>query len=109
MNSILKLNIPAVSTPVSVKELDIRLYTNGAVYMDGTKILKSASVETPLYRLCKDYDMDGVKFSLNMVITDTDAGKAEKFLDKTAKSITAEQVKNIRTPYVWLDNQYEVK
>lgn len=109
MNNILKLNVPGLSKPLSVKELDVRLYNSGRVYMDGSKILKTASDETPLYRLCKDYDIDGLKFSLNMIITDMNIGKAEKFMDKTATGVTAEQVKNINAPFVWLDNEYKVK
>lgn len=108
MKNILKLNAPAVSKPLSITELDIYPYTSMLSYIDDTKIIKQASEEVPVYRLCKDYDVNGLKFALNLIITDNDAGAAEAFMDKTAKKITKDQLKNMNAPFVWLDNKYEV-
>lgn len=107
--NILKLNSVAISKPLSVKTLDVRLHTSAMSYMDETRIIKQASEEVPVYRLCKDYDIDGLKFALNMIITDKDAGKAEDFMDKVAKKVTKEEVKGINTPFIWSDKVYEVK
>ena len=106
--NILKLNTIGLSKPLSVKELSIRPYISGLSYIDDSRVIKQATEELPVYRLCKDYD-NGVKFALNLIITDEKVGKAEDYMDKIAKTITANDVKGIKTPFVWTDNVYEVK
>lgn len=108
MKNILKLNTPALSKPLSVSGLDIRPYTSALSYIDETRVIKSASEEIPLYRLCKDYEVNDLKFALNLIITDENTGKGEDFMDKIAKNITQEQVKAINSPFVWLDSHYKV-
>lgn len=109
MKNILKLNTPALSKPLSIKGLDIRPYTSSIAYIDSSRVIQTASEKVPVYRLCKDYDVHGLKFGINLIITDKDAGKAEDFMDKLAKKITKEQVKATNAPFVWLDTVYEVK
>lgn len=109
MKNILKLNIPALSKPLSISALDIRPYTSGVSYIDNTRIIQTATEKVPVYRLCKDYDMDGLKFGLNLIITDKNVGKGEDFMDKVAKTVTEQQVKSINSPFVWLDAEYKVK
>lgn len=108
MKNILKLNAIAISKPLSIKELDIRPYTSSMSYIGDSRIIKQASEETPVYRLCKDYDIGGLKFALNLIITDKNAGKGEDFMDKIAKEVTKEDVSGINSAFVWLSHEYKV-
>lgn len=103
--NVLKLNVPAISSKLSVKELSIRPYINSLSYIDNSRIIQQASIEKPVYRLCKDYSVDGREFSLNLVITDEDAGSAEKFMDKVAKTVP----ENFQRPFQYLDETYKPK
>lgn len=105
--NILRLNELAISRPLSTKELDVRVYINALSYMDGSKTISKASEETPVYRLCKDYSLNGLNFALNLIITDNDAGKAETFMDNAAEKITKEQLTD--RPFAWTGVVYTVK
>lgn len=107
MKNILKLNNIAISKPLSVGSLDVRPYTSSISYIDESRIIKQASEETPVYRLCKDYDIDGLKFALNLVITDKNAGRGEDFMDEVAKKVTKDEVKGINSPFLWLNELYK--
>ena len=109
MKNILKLNVPALSSPLSITALDIRPYTSGVSYIDTSRMIKQATEEVPVYRLAKDYELNGATFALNLIITDSNAGKAEDFMDKVAKKVTEEQIKNVGNPFTWLEEAYKVK
>lgn len=109
MNNILRLNVPALSKSLSISGLDVREYTSGLSYIDDTRIVYKASSDNTVYRICKDYQVNGASFALNLIITDTNIGKAEEYLDKVAKTIAEEQLKSLNSPYQWVDSVYEVK
>lgn len=108
--TVLELNRPAVSSRLSIKELSVKPYVSHMMYMGKSKIIQTASMEAPVYRLAKDYEVDGLVFGLNLLTDDNNAGKAEKFMDKTAKDLKREQVRDLVSksrPFIYLDKEYK--
>lgn len=106
---VIELNRPAVSNRLSIKELSIRPYVAQMMYMDGSKIIQQATPEKPVYRLAKDYEVDGLQFGLNLLTDDNDAGKAEKYMDKIAKGFKRDEVRDLlgrSQPFVYLNKRY---
>src|SRR5690606_33964811 len=106
---VLKLNRPAISAKLSVKELSVKPYVNTLSYMDNSRIIRQASLETPVYRLMKDYEVDGAHFALNLIITANDAGHVEKFMDSIASQVTKDQAQQHKRPFEYLDETYKPK
>lgn len=107
---VIELNRPAISTKLNVKELHIKPYVSHMHYMDKSRIIQVASLEKPVYRLCKDYEIDGIIFALNLLTDDKDAKRLEKFLDDTVKNLTREQAVeyiNRSVSFSYLDTQYK--
>lgn len=106
---VIELNRPAIAMRLSAQELSIKPYVSLMMYMDKSKIIQQASPEKPVYRLAKDYEIDNVQFSLNLLTDKNDMKKAEKFMDKTAKSLSKDDVNNMlrkNQPFVYLDKEY---
>lgn len=107
MKQILKLNVPAVSSRLLVPELDVRVYDTAMSYIDDTKIVKMASEKAPIYRLCKDYEVNGLHFSLNIITDDKNVGKVEKFMDNATKKVDSAIIDEAKLkPWHYLQTKY---
>lgn len=109
---IIELNRPAVSRRLALKELSIKPFVSNEQYMTRSRIIQQASIKEPVWRLCKDYSVDGIEFALNLLTDQKDMKKAEKFMDKVAKSVTREQAveyTHSRNPYIYLNEYLESK
>lgn len=109
---VIELNKPAVGASIRSKEISIKPYVSHMMYIDKNKIIQQASLEVPAYRLAKDYTVDDVTYSLNLLITDNNVKKAEKFMDNVAKDLTKQEVYDIlhnNQPFTYINKLYEVK
>lgn len=106
---VIELNRPAVSNRLSITNLSVKPYVSHMMYMGKAKIIQTATLDAPVYRLAKDYEIDDIIFGINLLTDDNDAGKAEKFMDKLAKSLTREEVNAMihsNRPFTYLDKSY---
>jgi len=109
---VIRLNTPAVSSQLNIKELSILPYVSHMMYEDGSKIIQQASPEKPVFRLAKDYEVDNLRFGMNLLTDDNNAGKAEKWMDKVAKKLSLDEVRRlIRMPasFTYLKEKYRSK
>jgi hypothetical protein len=105
---ILELNRPAIHQANSIKELNVQPYTQGQMYMTPNRIVGKCTTENPAYRIVKPYELDGKKYAISMLITATNIGKAEKWLDKISESITEKQINDAKTQvFVYLEERYK--
>lgn len=96
---IIKLDYPAIQPALNISELHVKTYVSMVEGITKSMIVVRASEEAPFYRLAKDYEAGDQKFALLLLTTKKNLGKAEKFLDKCAESITKEkasEAKHIR-------------
>lgn len=106
--NIIELNRPAIHLANAIKKTNVQPYINGQLYMSPSRIVGKATIESPAYRIVKPYVVEGLPFALSILITDENVGKAEKWLDKAAESVTKEQVNKSRTKvFVYLDERYK--
>jgi hypothetical protein len=109
---VIELNRPAISSRLSIKNLSVKPYVSHMMYMSKDKIIQTASLETPVYRLAKDYEIDGLVFAINLLTDDNDAGKAERFMDRQAKLLIRDEVSKIihsSRPFTYLNKNYRSK
>ena len=106
---VLELNRPAISTQLSINQLEIKVYTHGASHYGDNKIVLNATADRPVYRLCKDYTRNALTFGLNIITYDNNADKVEKWLDKLAKQLTVEQIQDgiNSQPFKFLEERYK--
>ena len=110
--NVIQLNRPAVSNRLSIKDLSIKPYVSHMMYMGKAKIVQTATLDAPVYRLAKDYEVEGLTFGVNLLTDDNDAGKAERFMDKLAKTLTRDEVNSMihsNRPFTYLDKNYAGK
>jgi len=108
MRQIIEVNAPALSKPCSIARGDVSVWN--ASYVDSNRVVQTASDKNVAYRLTKDYENNGLKFNLSMLIDSNNVGKAEKFLEKLAKSITSEkyqQYVNTHQAFMYLEERYK--
>ena len=106
--NIIEVNRPAISQPHSISRGDVALWTRE--YMTESRVIATGSAEKPVYRLTKDYENDGLKFNLSMLIKSSNIGKAEKWLEKLAETITNEtyqQYKQSKQAFYYLEERYK--
>jgi len=105
---IIELNRPALHQAKSLRQVNVTPYVQGQMYMSPSRIVSKATVESPAYRIVKPYEVDGTPFALSMLITNSNVGKAEKWLDKMAETVTKKQLDNSRAQvFVYLDERYK--
>ena len=78
--------------------------------MTTSRIIATGSIEKPVYRLTKDFENDGLKFNLSMLIDSNDVGKAEKYMVKLAETITNDDFQKYiqsHQSFVYLDKEYK--
>lgn len=109
---IIELNRPAVSPQLSIKELSIKPCISHTMYMGKSRVIQTATLESPVYRLCKDYEIEGHRFGLNLLTDKNDMKKAEKFMDKIAKKLSKDEVISMtrsNNPFVYLNEEFGAK
>lgn len=102
----LRLNEVAIWRAKPLDELTVRANPAGRAYEDN-KIIKQT--EKVAYRYAKNYEKDSIKFCLFVFSYDESAKAVEKFLNKTAKSISEAKVKAINKTkdFEWLNIKYK--
>lgn len=102
----LRLNEVAIWRAKPLDELTVRANPIGRAYEDNKIIKKTEKVA---YRYAKNYEKGKNKFCLFVFTYDESVKAVEKFLDKTAKSITVAKIEeNIKTQdFDWLNIKYK--
>jgi len=105
----LRLDEVAIWRAKLTDELTVRENPAGRPYEDNNIIKKTTKVA---YRYAKNYELEGAKFCLFIFTYDKKAKTIEKFLDKVAKTVTAEQIKSVEgaglfSGFEWINVKYK--
>lgn len=105
---IIEVNRPALSKPCSIEKGDVAVWQRQ--YMTESRIIATGSTEKPVYRLTKDFTINDLKFNLSMLIDSANVGRAEKYLEKVAKTVTSDKYQEYsrsHQPFLYLDERYK--
>lgn len=106
--NIIEVNRPAISKPHSISRGDVAVWIHP--YMTESRVVATGTAEKPVYRLTKDYEHDGLFFNLSMLVKSSNIGKAEKWLEKLAGTITQDhynEYQNSKLPFHYLEERYK--
>lgn len=94
---IIELDKPALRQYLNLPSgKSISVWSSNESYIRSNFIIGQATMDNPVYRVSVDYDIDGLKFNIGMITTETKIDKVNKFFDKLAVNISAMELEKLR-------------